>query len=117
MKRHAYSDISGESIKNMRESLGMTQSEIANELGISMRMWCYYEYGDKKVPKAVEKAIRSLNENHLPNETLSDFDIKRITALQKEIDRVLGIGSVDGERLQRILRQSSQEFDKVLSKH
>ena len=117
MKRHAYSEISGENIKNMRESLGMTQSEIANELGISMRMWCYYEYGDKKVPTAVEKAIRSLNANHLSSESLSDFDIKRITALRKEIDRVLGIGSVDGERLQKILQQSSQELDNVLSKH
>lgn len=39
------SSMTGKQIKELRNSLGLTQSECANRIGVGLRMWQKYEQG------------------------------------------------------------------------
>lgn len=43
-----------------RQSLGLSQAAAALELGISTRMYQYYEAGEKEIPLTVELACEAL---------------------------------------------------------
>ena len=49
-----------EQLKNSREKLNLTQAEIANELGLSLRFWVYRETGERKIAKWLARAVRDL---------------------------------------------------------
>ena len=55
-----YSAWNGSKLRSLRELLGFTQVKFAGELGISHRMYCYYETGERQIPKSVELAARWL---------------------------------------------------------
>jgi|TARA_Y100001937_G_C7035972_1_gene292378 transcriptional regulator with XRE-family HTH domain len=117
MKRKYNSMMSGEELKSARKSLGLTLQQMADQLGVGMRMYCYYEKGEKPIPLAIEQSVKANLGAKEPLDGFSMFDLNRIKALRKEIDDILGIGSVDIDRLEKILKQSSKEFDNMLSKY
>ena len=87
-----------------------------------MRMYNYYESGEKRIPVVVARALGSESNVKVGKDTidsvgstLTDFDFKRIKRLKGSIDDVLSVGSVDSDHLERILKQSSSELEKVLS--
>ena len=109
----------GSAIEKARNLLNITQEKMADLLGISLRMYSFYISNEKKVPIAIELAIEHLtaiSSGEKPEMDFSSFDLTRMKALRNEIDKIIGIGSVDSARLEKILKQSKQELDNVLSK-
>ena len=109
----------GSAIEKARNLLNITQEKMADLLGISLRMYSFYISNQKKVPIAIELAIEHLtaiSSGEKPEMDFSSFDLTRMKALRNEIDKIIGIGSVDSARLEKILKQSKQELDNVLSK-
>lgn len=47
-------------IKSWRISLRLSQAAAAQELGISTRMYQYYESGEKPIPRAIELACAAI---------------------------------------------------------
>jgi transcriptional regulator with XRE-family HTH domain len=128
MKDRKFSDVEAKELREARKERGLTQRAMADLLGVSMRMYNYYESGEKRIPVVVAraltadliysnmKAIKNSVENiNSVGSTLTDYDMKRIRRLKGSIDDVLSVGSVDGDHLERILKQSSNELEKVLS--
>ena len=58
----------GMDIRNNRDTLGMTQRALARALGISHRMLCYYEAGERDIPKSVELSMRYVMHNRKKEE-------------------------------------------------
>jgi len=122
MKDRKFSDLEAKELREARKGRGMTQKDMSELLGVSMRMYNYYESGEKRIPVVVARALGSESNVKVGKDTidsvgstLTDFDFKRIKRLKGSIDDVLSVGSVDGDHLERILKQSSSELEKVLS--
>jgi len=122
MKDRKFSDLEAKELREARKGRGLTQKDMSELLGVSMRMYNYYESGEKRIPVVVARALGSESNVKVGKDTidsvgstLTDFDFKRIKRLKGSIDDVLSIGSVDGDHLERILKQSSSELEKVLS--
>ena len=127
MKDRKFSDLEAKELREARKGRRMTQKDMADLLGVSMRMYNYYESGEKRIPVVVARALGVFDIYSESNvkvgtdtidsvgSTLTDFDFKRIKRLKGSIDDVLSVGSVDGDHLERILKQSSSELEKVLS--
>ena len=125
--KESYSMWDGMDIRNNRDALGMTQVALARALGISHRMLCYYEAGERDIPKSVELSLRYVMHNRKKDEssgtlesegtlesqgTLTAFDRERISRLCLAIEGHEA-GDADTDRL---LRQSLTELDYLLSK-
>ena len=122
MKDRKFSDLEAKELREARKGRRLTQRAMADLLGVSMRMYNYYESGEKPIPVVVARALGSESDVKVGKDTidsvgstLTDFDFKRIKRLKGSIDDVLSVGSVDGDHLERILKQSSSELEKVLS--
>ena len=122
MKDRKFSDLEAKELREARKGRSLTQKAMADLLGVSMRMYNYYESGEKPIPVVVARALGSENNvKHSDNKidavgsTLTGFDVERIRRLKGSIDDVLSFGSVDGDHLELILKQSSSELEKVLS--
>ena len=61
-KKIAYSKWDSSDLRSKREEIGETQSKIAEILGISARMYRYYENGRTPISKPMEYAMRYLSE-------------------------------------------------------
>ena len=119
--KESYSMWDGMDIRNNRDTLGMTQVSLAKALGISHRMLCYYESGERDIPKSVELSMRYVMNNRKKEEssgtlksqgTLTAFDRERLSRLLLAIESHKG---VDAET-DKLLRQSVKEIDYLLSK-
>ena len=122
MKDRKFSDLEAKELREARKGRSLTQRAMADLLGVSMRMYNYYESGEKPIPVVVARALGSESDVKVGKDTidsvgstLTDYDMKRIRRLKGSIDDVLSVGSVDGDHLERILKQSSSELEKVLS--
>ena len=122
MKDRKFSDLDAKTLFEARKGRGMTQKDMSELLGVSMRMYNYYESGEKRIPVVVARALGSESNVKVGKDTidsvdstLTGFDVDRIRRLKGSIDDVLSVGSVDGDHLERILKQSSSELEKVLS--
>ena len=122
MKARKFSDLEAKELREARKSRSLTQKDMADLLGVSMRMYNYYESGEKPIPVVVARALGSESDVKVGKDTidsvgstLTGFDVDRIRRLKGSIDDVLSVGSVDGDHLERILKQSSSELEKVLS--
>jgi len=127
MKDRKFSDVEAKELREARKSRSLTQKDMADLLGVSMRMYNYYESGEKRIPVVVARALGVFDiysESDVKvgkdtidsvSSTLTDYDMERIRRLKGSIDDVLSVGSVDGDHLERILKQSSNELEKVLS--
>ena len=114
-----YSEWSGDDLRKQRAVIGMTQTAMAEHLGMSHRMYCYYESGKTPVNRPLQLAIQYMVESgrekeEKPQGTLSDFDKDRITRLLNAIENH-PLDDLE-ERTQKILRQIPQEMVLLLSK-
>ena len=120
--KESYSMWDGMDIRNNRDALGMTQRALARALGISHRMLCYYEAGERDIPKSVELSMRYVMHNRKkeeessgtlePQGTLTAFDRDRLSRLCLALESHEGM---DAET-DKLLRQSLKEIDYLLSK-
>ena len=119
--KESYSMWDGKELRNKRSSLGMTQAAMARALGVSHRMYCYYENEGQNIPRSVELAASYLayrDSDGLvkvaanPAGTLTSFDRDRLSRLCLVLDSHEG-ADADTDRL---LRQSLKEIDYLLSK-
>ena len=56
--KESYSMWDNKTLLNRRKDLGMTQTAMARALGVSHRMYCYYESGDQDIPRSIELSTR-----------------------------------------------------------
>jgi transcriptional regulator with XRE-family HTH domain len=99
-----------------RKKSGLSRREIADKLGVSYRMYCYYESGHTKIDLPLEYAVRWLanSEEDKPvvesrgQGTLTPFQRERIQRLLNGI-RSYPVGDLD-ERGQKILSQCVDEI-------
>tara|TARA_R100001224_G_C4019876_1_gene148950 strand:- start:775 stop:1122 length:348 start_codon:yes stop_codon:yes gene_type:complete len=109
----------GNELRSRRSDMNMTQVALARALGISHRMYCYYETGERDIPRSVELSLRYLargdsgDEGTLESQgTLTAFDRDRLSRLCLALESHEGM---DAET-DKLLRQSLKEIDYLLSK-
>jgi len=106
---------------------------MGEKLGLSARMYRYYENGGIRISKYLEYAVRWIVEkSNLSKETrkeledLSKFDNDRMTRLRNAIATLVdnddsfhqdGRKDWDKSYVKRVLAQTLKEFDIVLSKN
>ena len=56
--KESYSMWGGNELRSRRSDMNMTQVALARALGISHRMYCYYETGERDIPRSVELSLR-----------------------------------------------------------
>ena len=117
--KESYSMWGGNELRSRRSGMNMTQVALARALGISHRMYCYYETGERDIPRSVELSLRYLargdsgDEGTLSSQgTLTAFDRDRLSRLCLALD---SHECMDAET-DRLLRQSLKELDYLLSK-
>jgi transcriptional regulator with XRE-family HTH domain len=112
---------SGKMLIDKRKSLNMTQMAMARTLGVSHRMYCYYEKGEQSIPRSAELAVRWMEYNNAdgifrvaphPDKSLTSFDRERISRL---CDALGGIEGADAQ-MDKVLQQSKKELEYLLSK-
>ena len=114
-----YSEWSGQDLQKQRALIGMTQSAMADQLGMSHRMYCYYESGKTPINKPLQLAIQYMVDSgrqpeEKPQGTLTDFERDRVNRLLDAVEKH-PLDDLD-ERTQKILRQIPQEMGLLLSK-
>jgi len=121
-KKLAYSDWDSSDLRSKREEIGKTQSKMAEILGISARMYRYYENGRTPISKPMEYAMRYLSQisqqTRKEMEKLSQFEYDRVVRLRNAVEKALDepIDNSQDDYIRRILNQTLKEFDMVLSK-
>ena len=121
-KKLAYSEWDSSDLRDVRTEIGKTQAKMADVLGISARMYRYYENGRTPISKPMEYAMKYLSqisqETRKEMENLSKFEYERMVKLRDAIEGALDepIQGNQGDHVKRILHQALKEFDMVLSK-
>ncbi len=121
-RKLAYSDWDSSDLRSKREEIGKTQSKMAEILGISARMYRYYENGRTPISKPMEYAMRYLSQisqqTRKEMEKLSQFEYDRVVKLRNAVEKALDepIDNSQDDYIRRILNQTLKEFDMVLSK-
>ena len=116
--KSSYSMMKGKDLEEMRNKSGKSQASFADALGVSLRMYSYYECDKKPIPKTVELSSRYIlsekqgSTGYKPSSYLTDFDIDRISRLRYALRGVEGFD----DRSDKIVRQSEQEIEYLLSK-
>lgn len=111
-----YSSWTPEDLTNFRKEAGLSRREVADSLGVSYRMYCYYESGHTKIDLPLEYAVRWLANSEEDKPVVENKGQGTLTPFQKErIQRLLNgirsypIGDLD-ERGQKILSQCVDEI-------
>ena len=121
-KKLAYSDWCSSDLRNVRTKIGKTQAKMAEVLGISARMYRYYENGRTPISKPMEYAMKYLSqlsqETRQEMEKLSQFEYDGVVKLRNAVEKALDepIEGSQSDHVRRILNQTLKEFDMVLSK-
>lgn len=116
--KSSYSMMKGKDLEEMRNKTGKSQASFADALGVSLRMYSYYECDKKPIPKTVELSCRYIlsekqgSTGYKVSSNLTDFDIDRIGRLRYALQGVEGFD----DRSDKIVRQSEQEIEYLLSK-
>ena len=116
--KSSYSMMKGKDLEEMRNKSGKSQASFADALGVSLRMYSYYECDKKPIPKTVELSCRYIlsekqgSTGYKVSSNLTDFDIDRIGRLRYALQGVEGFD----DRSDKIVRQSEQEIEYLLSK-
>ena len=116
--KSSYSMMKGKDLEEMRNKSGKSQASFADALGVSLRMYSYYECDKKPIPKTVELSSRYIlsekqgSTGYKPSSDLTDFDIDRIGRLRYALQGVEGFD----DRSDKIVRQSADEIEYLLSK-
>ena len=116
--KSSYSMMKGRDLEEMRNKSGKSQASFADALGVSLRMYSYYECDKKPIPKTVELSSRYIlsekqgSTGYKVSSNLTDFDIDRISRLRYAFRGVEGFD----DRSDKIVRQSADEIEYLLSK-
>ena len=62
----------GKELKQKRENLGLTQTELADILGVKMNTVYRWESGILNVPKSIELAMETVTRNYEPTESIKE---------------------------------------------
>lgn len=111
-----YSSWNPDDLTRFRQGAELSRREIADSLGVSYRMYCYYESGHTKIDLPLEYAVRWLAKSGKDKPvveskvqgTLTDFQKKRIDGLLSAIDNYPASNLDD--RGQKILSQCADEI-------
>ena len=123
--KESYSMWGGDELRSRRSEMNMTQVALARALGISHRMYCYYETGERDIPRSVELSLRYLaykDSDGLvkvaanPAGTLTSFDRDRLSRLCLALESYFMRDDVKEADTDKLLRQSLKELDYLLSK-
>lgn len=120
-----YSMWEGYDLERERVSMQKSQAAFASMLGMSHRMYCYYERNEKPIPKSVEYAVRYVARKDCDDDikseplekfqgTLTHFQETRIEILSEAAEKASQ--SVSDPLVKKILQQSSEELSFLLSK-
>ena len=111
-----YSTWTPEDLTNFRKEAGFSRRDVADSLGVSYRMYCYYESGHTKIDLPLEYALRWLANSEEDKPVVESKGQGTLTPFQKErIQRLLNgirsypVGDLD-ERGQKILSQCVDEI-------
>lgn len=111
-----YSSWTPEDLTNFRKEAGLSRREVADSLGVSYRMYCYYESGHTKIDLPLEYAVRWLANSEEDKPVVGNKGQGTQTPFQRErIQRLLNgirsypVGDLD-ERGQKILSQCVDEI-------
>ena len=115
--KDSYSMWNGDVLLEKRKYLDRTQMSMARDLGISHRMYCYFESGEQEIPRSIELSVRYMERSKesdvvMPTGTLSNFDKDRVIRL---CDALHGMEGADAH-IDKVLRQSKTELEYLLSK-
>ena len=115
-----YSSWTPEDLTNFRKEAGLSRREVADSLGVSYRMYCYYESGHTKIDLPLEYAVRWLADSEEDKPVVESKGQGTLTPFQRErIQRLLNgirsypIGDLD-ERGQKILSQCVDEISTLV---
>ena len=115
-----YSTWTPEDLTNFRKEAGFSRRDVADSLGVSYRMYCYYESGHTKIDLPLEYAVRWLVNSgedkplveKQPEGTLTPFQKERISRLMSAIHNY-PTSDLD-EKGQKILSQCVDEISTLV---
>ena len=118
--------VDGSSLREIRNQLGFSANKFAELLGVSVRMYRYYEGGQSAIPKAVGFLAENISRGESMDSqgtlggvqgTLSSFDVERIKRLADALYdyNEKNFNNLD-EKISKLLDQSVKELDLLLSK-
>ena len=113
-------------LRNIRNQLGFSANKFAELLGVSVRMYRYYEGGQSAIPKAIGFMANNISRGESIDSqgtlggvqgTLTSFDVERIKRLADALYDYSekNFNNLD-EKISKLLEQSVKEFDLLLSK-
>lgn len=115
--KSSYSEWSRDDLREWRGKIGSTQAQMAKELGVSHRQYCYYESGHTPIDMSLELAVRWLSHQKGPSHeyqgTLTAFQKERISRLLNAIHNY-PTSDLD-EKGQKILSQCVDEISLLTS--
>jgi transcriptional regulator with XRE-family HTH domain len=118
--------VDGSSLREIRNKLGFSANKFAELLGVSVRMYRYYEGGQSAIPKAVGFLAENISRGESVDSqgtlggvqgTLTSFDVERIKRLADALYdyNEKNFNNLD-EKISKLLDQSVKELDLLLSK-
>jgi len=118
--------VDGSSLREIRNKLGFSANKFAELLGVSVRMYRYYEGGQSVIPKAVGFLAENISRGESVDSqgtlggvqgTLTSFDVERIKRLADALYEYneKNFNNLD-EKISKLLDQSVKELDLLLSK-
>ena len=118
--------VDGSSLREIRNQLGFSANKFAELLGVSVRMYRYYEGGQSAIPKAVGFLAENISRGESMDSqgtlggvqgTLTSFEIERIKRLADALYdyNEKNFNNLD-EKISKLLDQSVKELDLLLSK-
>lgn len=118
--------VDGTSLREIRNKLGFSANKFAELLGVSVRMYRYYEGGQSAIPKAVGFLAENISRGESMDSqgtlggvqgTLTSFDVERIKRLADALYdyNEKNFNNLD-EKISKLLDQSVKELDLLLSK-
>ena len=121
MERVKHSKWKPTDLREIRKKLGLTQAKMGEKIGISPRMFRFYESGSTKVSLVMEYAMKYLVEKELGKEEfakLTPFERERMERLRNAIAEELEKGDDHPQfsLIFRMCRQAIKQFDNILSK-
>lgn len=95
----------GEKIRALRQDRGLTQQQVADDLGISLRAWVYYENGHRFPPQPLLRALSeyfgvsadSLISEREPESLIDSLPTLSPQDLLQQVGSLLAGGHLDAE--------------------
>lgn len=104
-------------LKSIRLHFGYSLGDFARILGVSERMYRYYEDGSSPIPKAIGMVAEGMmSGGYISQGTLTSYDDHRIRVLSDAMYQYAETVDLDESVTRKILKQAVDEIDLLLSK-